>query len=205
MSIGAIKKSDPLLDTRGGALPSTAAHANVVSPSSTTERPSEYLGPARVVAVGAITVEIPGIDGPVAVEPAFVLPYEPAVGDVLLVIGRGAKHYAIGVLHGTGTTTLSLQGNVALHARDGSLSLSGDRGVSIRGPELEIEVGKARVVADAVVQKLNSLYQRVSGLLSVRAAEAHTVVDTTSFTKAKNAAILTEETVTVNGKQVLLG
>lgn len=199
MTIGAIKKNDPMLDV----LPPAAARAN----DALLERPGEYLGPARVVAVEGpmITVELPGSEGTVVVEPAFVLPYAPAVGDSLLVIGRGARHYAIGVLHGTGTTTLSLQGNVALHARDGELSLAGDKGVSIRGPELEIEVGKARLVADAVVQKMNSLYQRVSGLFSVRAVEAHTVVETTSFTKAKNASLLTEETVTVNGKQVLLG
>ena len=207
MSRGAIRKNDPTLDPRGGATPSAAARVSGPAFDDAAERPGEYLGPARVTAVEGveITVEIPGRAGSILVAPAFVLPYAPAVGDTLLVIGRGERHYAIGVLHGTGTTSLSLQGNVALHARDGALSLSGDHGVTIRGPELEVEVGKARVVADAVVQKLNSLYQRVSGLLSVRAIEAHTVVEKTSFTKAKNASILTEETVTVNGKQVLLG
>jgi hypothetical protein len=194
MSRAAIKKSDPTLDPRGGALPSVAAHA-------------EYLGPARVTASegGRIAVEIPDRAGPVPVEPAFVLPYDPAIDDVLLVIGRGERHYAIGVLHGTGTTALRLQGNVAIHAEGGELSLSGDKGVAIRGPEIDVEGGKVRMVADAVVQKLNSVYKRVSGLLSVRAGEAHTVVERTSFTQAKNATLLTEETATVNGKQVLLG
>jgi hypothetical protein len=196
MSRGAIRKTEPALTARGGALPPAAAPA-----------PAEYLGPARVTASegGRIAVEIPDRAGPVAVEPAFVLPYDPAIGDVLLVIGRGEKHYAIGVLHGTGTTALTLQGNVAIHAEGGALSLSGDKGVAIRGPEIEVEGGKVQMVADAVVQKLNSVYKRVSGLLSVRAGEAHTVVERTSFTHAKNATLLTEETATVNGKQILLG
>lgn len=167
---------------------------------------AEYLGPARVIALspGGVTVELP--DGRTApVELAFTLPYEPAMDDVLLVIGRGERSYAIGVLHGTGRTVLSLQGDVALHARDGALSLSADKGVAIRGQELDLQAGKIRVVADTIVQKVASVYQRISALLSVQAREAHTLVETTTLTKAKNATILTDETVTVNGKQVLLG
>jgi len=209
MSIKAIKKSDLSLDARGGALRvgTGQAAAPDPAPEAGASRPEEYLGPARVTAAeeGRVAVELPGGGAPIPVEMALALPYQPVVGDTLLVIGRGAKHYAIGVLHGTGRTVLSLTGDVEVHARDGALSLSGDKGVSIRGPEVEVEGGKIRMVADSLVQKLNSVYQRVSGLLSVRAQEAHTAVDNTSFTKAKNATILTEETATVNGKQILLG
>jgi hypothetical protein len=168
--------------------------------------PRDYLGPARVTAVESskVVVELPG--GPrVQVVLAFALPYEPRLEDSLLVLGRGESWYALGVLHGTGRTILALPGDVVLHARDGALSLSGDKGVAIRGPELEIQSGKVRMIADTLVQKLGSVYQRVSALLSVQARESHTLVETTSFTKARNATILTEETVTVNGKQILLG
>jgi len=209
MSIGAIKKTDPSLTARGGAPRAATGQPAALDPApeSAPPRPEEYLGPARVAAAegGKVTVELPGGDRPIPVEMALALPYEPVAGDTLLVIGRGDRHYAIGVLHGAGRTVLSLPGDVELHARDGSLSLSGDKGVAIRGPEIEVEAGKVRMVADSLVQKLHSVYQRVSGLLSVRAQEAHTVVDRTSLTKAKNATILTEETVTVNGKQILLG
>ncbi|EYF03143.1 DUF3540 domain-containing protein [Chondromyces apiculatus] len=222
MSVRAIKKSDASLPSQGD-VPRTEAGpalAAVAMPAATSSRAvaqvaqvaqvahvRDYLGPATVVAVeeGTVTVALPGEAEPIPVELAFTLPYEPALADTLLVIGRGEKAYAIGVLHGTGRTVLSLQGDVELHARDGALSLSGDKGVKLRGPELEVEAGKVRMVADAVVQKFNSVYQRVSTLLSVRAQEAHTVIEKTSFTQAKNASILTEETVTVNGKQVLLG
>ncbi|WP_441287911.1 DUF3540 domain-containing protein [Sorangium sp. KYC3313] len=183
-----------------------AAAADGAGRDGAAALPSEYLGPGRVTAAegGAIAVELPG-GQPVAVEMALALPYEPAVGDTLLVIGREERYYAIGVLHGAGRTVLSLQGDVALHARDGELSLSGDKGVAIRGPELEVQAGKIRMVADAVVQRFTSMVQRVSALLSVQASESHTIVEKTAFTKAKNATILTEETVTVNGKQILLG
>ncbi|AUX41001.1 hypothetical protein SOCE26_024050 [Sorangium cellulosum] len=191
---------------RIGLARSGAPGADDAAPGRAPAPPRDYLGPGRVTAAeeGKIAVELPG-GQPVRVEMALALPYEPAVGDTLLVIGRDENYYAIGVLHGTGRTVLSLPGDVAVHARDGALSLSGDKGVEIRGPELEVQAGKIRMVADAVVQKFTSMYQRVSALLSVQAGESHTIVEKTAFTKAKNATILTEETVTVNGKQILLG
>jgi hypothetical protein len=166
----------------------------------------DYLGPATVVATEGPRPTVELTDGMIVpVEMALALPYEPALGDSLLVVGRGPHHYVIGVLHGTGRTALTLPGDVDLHASGGSLSLSGDKGVQIRGPELEIQVGKLRMMASAVVQTFTSIHQRVSELLSVQAGEAHTLVENTSFTKAKNATLLTEETVTVNGKQIHLG
>lgn len=195
MSLGAIKRVDSLLDPRGGTKRSDAQDSG------------EYLGPARVTEseAGRVAVELPVGGPPVSVEMALALPYVPVAGDTLLVIGREQRYYAIGVLHGTGRTVLSIPGDVDLHARDGALSLSGDKGVTIRGPEVGVEAGKIQMVADAMVQKFNSVYQRVSALLSVRAGESHTIVEKTALTKAKNATILTEDTVTVNGKQILLG
>ena len=56
------------------------------------------------------------------------------------------------------------------------------------------------------MEKLGTLYQRVRGLLRrARAGEAQTIVDEGALTRAKSAAILTEETMTINGKQIHLG
>src|SRR5271170_4154136 len=99
----------------------------------------EYLGPAQVNAVSAheVTITLPEGDV-VSADMAFALPYAPAVGDVLLVIGRRSRFYAIGVIQGSGLTNLSLQGDVQLRSVSGKLSLSGDEGVEIRGPRLDI-------------------------------------------------------------------
>jgi Protein of unknown function (DUF3540) len=56
-----------------------------------------------------------------------------------------------------------------------------------------------------MVQKLTTAYQRVTGLLSVRAGEAETLVEGTTTTRAKNGVILTEDKMVVNGKQIFLG
>jgi hypothetical protein len=141
----------------------------------------------------------------VSAQLALAFPYAPVVGDVLLVTGKGGEHYVIGVLRGAGRTALAIQGDVELRAVGGTLELSGDSGVRLHGPELQIYAGKLRTVAGAVTQQLTSLCQRVTTLLSVHAGQKHTVVDGDSVEKARSATLLTEETVTLNGKQIHLG
>ncbi|EYF08300.1 DUF3540 domain-containing protein [Chondromyces apiculatus] len=212
----AARRLDPLTDQ-----PDAAAH------------PGEHLGPARVLDVtpdGVITVELLALEDddappsapviaaaapiaptstaaprPVRARMAMAFLYEPVAGDVLLVIGRGRHHYAIGVLSGTGKASLAFPGDVELRAEGGTLRLAGDRGVAIAGPALDVAVDRLGILAGDVVSKCTSLYQRVSALLSVRAGQSHTLVDDTAFTRAKSATLHTEETVTVNGKQIHLG
>jgi hypothetical protein len=165
-----------------------------------------YLGPAEVVAVQGSTVRVSLPDGAVVhAELALAYPYEPAEGDVLLVIGRLSDHYVIGVLRGAGRAVLAFQGDVELRAVGGSLRLSGDESVELHGQAVQVHTGRLQVVADAAVQTFTSLCQRVRSLLSTHAGEAHTVVEGASHTQAKSASILTGETMTINGKQIHLG
>lgn len=172
----------------------------------TAPRPDDYLGPAEVIAVEPheLTVEI-GTGIRVRARMALAFPYAPEPGDVLLVIGKGEDHYVIGVLQGTGRTALTFQGGVDLRAQGGPLTLSSDQAVAIRGPEVDVEAGKLRMMAGSVVQKFTSLYQRVRDALSVHAGQSHTVVDDRSFMTAKNASIVTEETMNINGSEIHLG
>lgn len=166
----------------------------------------DYLGPADVTRVSAGSVEatLPG-GGAITARMALAVPYQPVAGDVLLVIGKGQDHYVIGVLRGQGQTRLALQGDVDLHATDGTLRLSADKGVRISGPEVGIETRRLGVVAGSLVEHLSSVVRRVTGLLSVQAGDAHTIAGGSIVQQSKNASILTEETVTVNGRQVHLG
>lgn len=166
----------------------------------------DYLGPADVTGVGAGSVEatLPG-GRAITARMALAVPYQPVVGDLLLVIGRGEDHYVIGVLRGQGQTRLALQGDVDLHAADGTLRLSADKGVRISGPEVGIETRRLGVVAGALVEHFASAVRRVTGLLSVQAGDAHTIAGGTILQQSKSASILTEETVAVNGRQVHLG
>lgn len=166
---------------------------------------AEYLGPAEVTAVhgGEVEVELPG-GAPARAAMALAFPYVPCPGDELLIIGRGGDHYVIGVLRGSGQSVFSFPGDVSLRAEGGALRLSGDE-VEIAGRDVSLHAEALRVVAGSVVEKLRSLYQRISGPMSVHAQQAHAVVEGASVTQARSAAIVTEETVTINGRQVHLG
>jgi hypothetical protein len=167
---------------------------------------ADYLGAAEVVSVAGRSVEVRLPDGAVAqATMALALPYEAEPGDLLLVIGKEDAYFVIGVIAGTGRTTLTLPGDVDLRAANGKLRLRGDEGLELLGPELEIRTGKLRMIADAVVHQFSSLSQRVARLLSVHAGEAHTVVDGAQVTQAQSAAMITEGTMTLNGKQIHLG
>jgi hypothetical protein len=141
---------------------------------------------------------------PVRAEMALAFPYQPVVGDTLLVIAKGDATYVIGVLRGSGRSELSLPGDVELRAA-GELRLAGDKGVRIDGPEIDIAGQKLRMVADSVVQRFTSVFQRVAEVLSVHAGESHTLVEGAAHTQAKTAAIVTEGTVTINGDEIHLG
>jgi hypothetical protein len=164
------------------------------------------LGPAEVTRVSPHEIEVRLENGSLArAQIALGYPYEARQGDVVLVIGDGARHYVIGVLQGTGRSVLELPGDVDLRAVNGVLRLSGDRGVEVASPEVSIQAGRLQVMAGAAVQRFASLCQRVADLLSVQAGQRHTVIDGASHEQAKSATLLTEENMTINGKAIHLG
>jgi hypothetical protein len=166
----------------------------------------EYLGPAAVTAIRAGELEVRLPTGAlVRAQSALAFPYRPALEDLVLVIGKEDEHYVIGVLRGAGDTTLAFQGNVSVRAVGGRLDLAGDEGVAVRGRELDVVVGALKVVAESMMHKAATAYQRITGLLSVHAGESHAIVDGASLSRSKNETILTEEKMTINGKQIYLG
>jgi len=167
---------------------------------------ASYLGPAEVTAVDLhdLTVRI-GPEHEVDARLALAFPYEPVQGDLVLAIGHDDYYYVIGVLQGSGRTELAFQGDVALRAVGGRLDLHADDGVQVCSPEVEIRTGRLRVIAESLVEKVNRSYQRVRELLTCRVGRMHTVVDDSSISKARRTTILSDENVTINGKQINLG
>lgn len=165
-----------------------------------------YLGPAVVTAVRPNEIEVRLKSGRVvAAAVALASPYDPALDDIVLVIGNEGGHYVIGVLHGKGRAVLEFDGDVDVRARGGVLRLSGDRGVEIASQEVSVQAGVLRVLAGAVVERFTSLRQRVAELWSVHAGQSHTVVDETSHAQARRATIVTEERMKINGREIYLG
>jgi hypothetical protein len=164
-----------------------------------------YLGTATVVD-GGETLRVRREDG-LEVDACLALAshYQASEGDVLLVLGREQRHWVVGVVHGQGKTQMAFKGDVELRAVGGTLELRGDDGIRMASPEVDLNAGKLRISAESVLQKCESLYQRVRGLLSVRASQQQTVVDGAIVTKAARADIVASETVSLNGKQINLG
>ncbi len=164
------------------------------------------LGPATVVAVDARDVQVELESGAiVSAALALASPYEPSVGDVVLVIGREERSWVIGVLQGTGRTVLSFDGDVELRSNDGTLRLGAGRAVEIDAPEVATHASKVLVVAESVVERVVSLTQRVRDLLSVHVGKRHETVDGATLTQAKSATFVTQDDVKINGKTIHLG
>jgi hypothetical protein len=185
--------------------------SGVRRPRSAGTEPVSIPGPARlgrgvVTAVSGAGVTVALDDGrEVSATFALALPYAACEGDVLLVIGDEGESFVIGVIAGRGKTSLELPGSVALRAVGGQLDLSGDEGVQIRGPVVEVHADKLRTVARSVVETFSSLFQRVTDVLHVHARQEVSIVDEGSYQQAKTTAIQTEDVVTINGKEIHLG
>ena len=179
--------------------------ANVSWIPEPTARQELFLGPARVVSIEARSVRVRLPSGElVLAEMALAYPYEPAVDDVLLVIAHAEGRYVIGVVAGNGKLDLRFEGDVNLTS-GGTLTLSAEKGVHVRAPELDVLAERLALVATAAVQKFATLHQRVTEMWSVRAGESQTIVDGTALQRARKLALVAEETASVNGKQILLG
>jgi hypothetical protein len=163
------------------------------------------LGPAEVRSTSLPYVAVALADGRcVEAQLALAYPYQPVPGDVALVVGDGAAHYVIGILRGSGRTVVDLPGDVDFRAR-GKLRFLSDEAVAIEAPSISLEAGKLSMLAGAVAQRFRSLRQRVVELASLHAGETHTVVEGSSHAQSKSATILTQEKVSINGREVHLG
>lgn len=164
-----------------------------------------YLGPAKVVHVRGIVVDVELPQGrQESARLALAYTYEPCVGDEVLVIGNGDGYWIIGVMHGQGPAVLRFPADAELSA-GGTLRITADRNVDVRTRDFSVTSQKIRMIAAEVAHSFTSLRQRVQELWSVQAGQTHTVVEGSMHSQAKSATILTEEKVAINGKEVHLG
>jgi hypothetical protein len=137
--------------------------------------------------------------------PAFTIPYRPAMGDQVLVIGDGSKCYAIGVIAGAGQLDLSIAGDLSVHARDGKLTLAGDKGVAIESPMVSITTLRLDIIAERLTELLGEAMRHVRGLFTLQAARSTTFIEGHASQHSETSVIAATHTVTVSGKQVHLG
>ena len=181
------------------------AAAKLVELQPVIDDPKTTPLPARVVELigTAPVVEIGGKREQARLALAF--PYQPVVGDELLVIGQNGCFYVIGLLQTSGEVAFRFLGDVRLHAIGGKLELTGDQGVRVWGQTVELASRKMKIVSDSVVAKATDWYQRIRDNFDLHSGEKREIVDGDYSVRADKASTVTSGIVTINGKEVHLG
>lgn len=164
-----------------------------------------YLGPAEVVRVapGRVQIDLPD-DQPWA-QLALAFPYQPAVGDSLLVVGQDEAWYVIGVLRGAGKTSLTVPGDLDIRAPQGRIEMSAGGGVTIRGPLVRLVAEKLEVAARSVFERFVEATRWVRGAWQLRAGRMRTRVEETYRLQAGRIVEHAEEDVKIDGQKIHLG
>ncbi|MEZ6037390.1 MAG: DUF3540 domain-containing protein [Planctomycetota bacterium] len=179
------------------------------APSSTPNRaPAPYLGAATVIAADAHRPRVRLVGAPpleVVATTAFTFPYQPEVGDTLLVLGEGAEYHAVGVIAGRRPHALVFPGAATVRAVNGKLTLASDQAVELRAPRVTLRTGLLRTIADRVVEKSGELRRWVRGVFALRAGSSRRLVDGLDSTRCENSTTLAKHTVTIDGDHLNLG
>lgn len=166
---------------------------------------STYLGPARVreLAGNRVQLEFPD-ERPWALL-ALAYPYQPEVGDTVLAAGQGEIWYVIGVLQGTGKTTLTVPGDFEVLAPRGRINLVAGKSVEIRSPEVKLTAGKLQLAARSLVERFTDASRWIKATWQIRAGRVRTQVEGDYRLKAKRINERADEDVKIDGKKIHLG
>jgi hypothetical protein len=165
-----------------------------------------HLGPATVSRTAGRRVQLrrEGQEAEEWAELALAFPYQPAPGDVVLVVAQ-ERAYVIGVLQGRGPSVLAFPGDVTLSAPKGAVHIDAAKGVTVNAPAVEMRAETIEFEATTLTQRIESAFQWVKDLLQVRAGRSRTVVDGTSHQLAERTFIRSEKETKVDGEKIYLG
>jgi hypothetical protein len=163
------------------------------------------LSQANIVRIegGRVQLEFPDELTWAAVALAF--PYSPAVGDRVLAIGQEGAWYVIGVLQGSGKTTLTLPGDLSIQAPFGAIEMSAARGVKIKSPSVQIVAAKLDVVAQSIFERFTHATRWVKETFQIRSGRLRTRVEGTYDVKADRIVERADGDVKIDGQQIKLG
>ncbi|MCA9422857.1 MAG: DUF3540 domain-containing protein [Nitrospira sp.] len=178
---------------------------------------TNYLGSATVLNTGMVPghveVLLPNGDG-VSARLALAVPYQPAVGDEVLVIAQETDNlFVIGVLKGSGATTLKVPGDLNIEAPNGAIILSASKNMNLKSkqiletsaPRIVLRSGRLDVLTGKFVQKVENVYQWVSELCQIKSRRFRTVVDEGFLVKAGRTHLKSNGNCSINGKTIHLG
>lgn len=164
-----------------------------------------YLGSATVLhaAGGRIKLELP--DEHVWAISALAFPYQPVLGDEVLAVGQPGKWYVIGVIKGTGPTTLTAPGDLALAAPRGRITMTAAQGIELRADEVRVAASKLELLAKSVFERFTDATRWVKGVFQFRAGRVRTRVDGTYDLAAERIVERAKKDVKIDGEKIDLG
>ena len=178
---------------------------------------ANYLGSATVLNAGMVPgyVEVLLPDGEgVSARLALAVPYQPSVGDEVLVIAKDSDHmFVIGVLKGTGSTTLKVPGDLNIEAPNGAITLSSSKRVNLKSkqvvetsaPRIVLRSERLDVLTRKIVQKVQNYYQWISELCQIKSRRFRIVVDEGFLVKAERVHLKSNSNCSIDGKTIHLG
>lgn len=135
---------------------------------------------------------------------ALPVVYEAQPGDMVLAIATEAGCYVIGVLAGTGKTSLKVDGDLAITAA-GRLDLAAGKGIRLSSSLVAVVGEKIQLTARQFLGRFAEAAQRVTGLFRQDLGSSRTRVAETSDLAAGRIRQRARDDVSIDGEQVRLG
>jgi len=167
----------------------------------------EYFGPAIVTAILDRDVEVRTVASEVRywARLACAGGYQPRAGDVVLAMAGGGVWYVVGVLEGHGPTVLDAPGDLELRARHGAIRIEAAEGCVVTSPTVRVEAASLDLIGDTLREEFDTVRQRISGMLEVRAKAITTAVAETWRLTARRLLGRGQDSVTIDSPSINLG
>jgi hypothetical protein len=163
------------------------------------------LAPATVLEAHGRKLTVLTPEGEVSAENALAFPYQPVKGDVLLVIGQGESHYAIGLIAAQGDMTIAFPAGAVFAAPRGEIKFKSGKAIDLHSPNVRLRAGKLEMVAKSISEVVDNAYRTVRKLFKLDAGRVHTTVEETAQTNAGRYVVKARQDVKMDGEKIYLG
>ena len=165
---------------------------------------TNYVGPARILDVieSRVVLQLGDLEVPATVA---LTPYRPVCGDIVLAIGGETGYYVIGLLHGTGPTTITSPGDLNIIATNGVISLLSTKMVSLKSPTIRLNANRLDVAARAVFERFSTAYTWIKDNFQLRTGRMRTTVRDSYHLGAERIVEKARKDVTIDGDSINLG
>jgi len=176
---------------------------------------TRYLGPARVLTPPGTSgyVQVTAGDDVMWARMAMAVPYSPEPGDeVLVVYDEPSRAYVIGVLSGSGTTTIRVPSDLRLEAPGGvtilagkTMTLQSEAALELNAPRAAFRFTRLNITVTTLVQRLANAYTWATGLVQSKSRRMRSIADEGWLVRANRAHVKTTDNIHINGQTIHLG